>query len=206
VTAALAVIAKAPRPGAVKTRLCPPCTATEAAALAEAALRDTLAAVVLAPASCHVVILDGDAGDWLPDAVDVVRQRGAGLDRRLTAAFADVGGPLLIIGMDTPQVDTATLACGLAALECHDAVLGPARDGGYWAIGLRSPDTRAIDGIPMSAPRTCAVQRRRLRDLGLSVAELPTLRDVDDIADVRSVAALVPRSHFARAAARLGVH
>jgi rSAM/selenodomain-associated transferase 1 len=203
VTAALAVIAKAPRPGAVKTRLCPPCSASQAAALAEAALRDTLCAVVRTPASRHIVILDGEPGDWLPDDVDIVPQRGVGLGRRLAAAFADVGEPLLIIGMDTPQVDPATLAAGLAALDRHDAVLGPALDGGYWAIGLRTPESRALDGVPMSAPVTCTAQRQRLRSLGLSVAELPLLRDVDDIADVGPVAALAPGSRFAAAAARL---
>jgi uncharacterized protein len=202
-TAALAVIAKAPRPGAVKTRLCPPCTAAEAAALAEAALRDTLAAVVRTPAARHLLILDGHAGDWMPDGLEVVPQRGGGLDRRLGAAFADVAGPLLIVGMDTPQVDAATLAAGLAALEHHDAVLGPAFDGGYWAIGLRTPNPRAVEGVPMSAPATFAAQHRRLRSLGLSVAELPLLRDVDDIADVGAVAALAPGSHFAATAARL---
>jgi len=92
-TAALVVIAKAPLPGRSKTRLCPPCTPHEAAALAEAALRDTLAAVLAAPVRARrVLVLDGEPGRWLPAGIEVIAQRGDGLGARLAAAFADVGG------------------------------------------------------------------------------------------------------------------
>jgi rSAM/selenodomain-associated transferase 1 len=201
VTGALAVIAKAPVPGRVKTRLCPPCTPERAAALAEAALRDTLAAMAATPAARHVVVLDGDPGAWLPCGFDVLAQRGRGLDERLACAFADLGGPAVIVGMDTPQVTPGLLACALAALEEADAALGPALDGGYWAIGLRRPDRRALLGVPMSMPSTGDRQRARLRELGLTVAELPPLRDVDAIEDARAVARLAPGTSFAAALA-----
>src|SRR5437879_13200717 len=85
---AIIVVAKEPRPGRVKTRLCPPCSPTEAAALAEAALRDTLAASVRTePAGRVVLALDGEPGPWLPRGGDVVRQRGNGLAARLAAVF-----------------------------------------------------------------------------------------------------------------------
>ena len=200
-TGTLAVIAKAPVPGRVKTRLCPPCTPAQAAALAEAALRDTLAAVATTPAVRRAVVLDGDPGPWLPAGFDVVPQRGDGLDERLTCAFEDLGAPTVIVGMDTPQLTPRLLARALAALERADAVLGPALDGGYWAIGLRRPDARALRGVPMSAPDTGARQRGRLRELGLAVAELPTLRDVDAIEDARAVAAIAPWTRFAALAA-----
>jgi uncharacterized protein len=200
-SAALIVIAKAPRAGRVKTRLCPPCTPGDAAALARAALEDTLAAVAATPAARRVVALDGPAGGWLPRGFELVVQRGEGLAERLANAFDDVGGPALLVGMDTPQLSPALLAHGLAALERADAVLGPALDGGYWAIGLRRPDARVFAGVPMSVASTGAVQRARLAALGLRTAPLPPLRDVDTIADARAVSASAPHTRFARALA-----
>jgi uncharacterized protein len=101
--------------------------------------------------------------------------------------------------MDTPQVTAAHLRGALAALARRDAVLGPALDGGYWAIGLAAPEPRAFAGVPMSRADTCARQRARLRELGLSWAEREPLRDVDDAAAARAVAATIPGSAFARA-------
>jgi rSAM/selenodomain-associated transferase 1 len=195
----LVVIAKAPVPGRSKTRLCPPCTPFEAARLAEAALADTLQAVVSTPAERRVVVLDGEPGPWLPDGCEVVSQRGGGLDERLANAFADVGGPALLIGMDTPQVTPALLSESARRLAEADAVLGPAPDGGFWALGLRRPDASLLLGVPMSVAHTGRRQRARLRAAGLRVRMLPALRDVDRIADARAVAALVPGGRFARA-------
>jgi rSAM/selenodomain-associated transferase 1 len=196
----LLVIAKAPVAGRVKTRLSPPCSPAEAAQLAAAALADTLAAAASATrASRRMLVLDGAAGDWIPPGFDVLPQRGDGLAERLGAAFADAGGPSLLIGMDTPQVTPALLDAGLAALDRADAALGLARDGGYWAIGLRRPDAAVFRDVPMSAPNTGAVQRARLAALRLRTARLPRLRDVDTIADARAVAAVARGSRFARA-------
>jgi rSAM/selenodomain-associated transferase 1 len=188
VSAALIVIAKAPVPGRVKTRLCPPCSPAQAARLAEAALADTLAAVAATPAARRVCALDGAPGPWLPDGFETIRQRGGGLRERLAAAFGDVGEPALLIGMDTPQLSPAVLSHAAAALEHADAALGLAPDGGYWAIGLRRPCAGVFDGVPMSVAATGAIQRKRLEAQGLRVAELPALRDVDDVADARVVA------------------
>ena len=194
----LAVIAKAPAAGRSKTRLCPPCTPEQAAVLAEAALADTLDAVAATPGARPLVVLDGAPGPWLPPAVEVIPQRGDGLAQRLANAFDDLGGPALIIGMDTPQVTTGLLSRALRALR-RGAVIGAARDGGYWAIGLRKPDARVFDGVPMSVTHTGRVQRERLRALGIPHAELPVLRDVDTFADALAVAAIAPRTRFARA-------
>jgi rSAM/selenodomain-associated transferase 1 len=208
----LLVIAKAPEPGRVKTRLCPPCTPAEAAELAAAALADTLAAAALARrATRRVLVLDGEVSSadgfgvvppgntWTSDGFEVVPQRGDGLAERLAAAFCDAGGPAFLVGMDTPQVTPALLDAGLAALDRADAVIGSTPDGGYWGIGLRRPDPAVFDAVPMSAPDTAAVQRARLAALGLRTAVLPPLRDVDTIADAALVAAEAPASRFARA-------
>ena len=201
--AALAVIAKAPVPGRSKTRLCPPLVPAQAARLAEAALIDTLAAVQRTAVARRIILLDGPAGPWLPPGFDVIPQRGHGLDERLASAFADVRCPLLVIGMDTPQVSPARLDQGLRCLESADAVLGPAADGGYWAIGLRRADPRALLGVPMSSSATLAAQRARLRRLGLRVAELPALRDVDTFQDAIAVGDTAPGTKFAAALAEL---
>jgi rSAM/selenodomain-associated transferase 1 len=199
----LAVIAKAPAPGRSKTRLSPPLSPGQAAQLAEAALRDTLAAVAGTSAARKVLVLDGQVGPWLPPGFEVIEQRVGRLDRRLAGAFDDLSGPALIIGMDTPQASSATLERALGQLQSSPAVLGPAADGGYWAIGLRQPDSRALLGIPMSTERTLAVQRTRLRALGLAVAELEMLRDVDLFSDALAVAAAAPDSRFARTLAAI---
>ncbi|WP_199223971.1 TIGR04282 family arsenosugar biosynthesis glycosyltransferase [Paraconexibacter algicola] len=195
----LIVIAKAPRAGVSKTRLCPPCTPAQAAALAEAALRDTLHAVLATPADRRVVVLDGTPGPWLPDGFEVLPQRGDGLDERLAAAFADVGGPAFLVGMDTPQLTPPDLEHGMDATARHGAAIGGAPDGGYWAIGLRDPDPRVFAGVPMSAADTGARQRAQLSALGLPYAELPALRDVDHFDDAVAVAHEAPDTRFAAA-------
>ena len=198
---ALIVIAKTPEPGRSKTRLSPPLSLEGAARLAEAALADTLAAASACPVGRRVLALDGEPGAWVPPGFEVIPQRGAGLAERLASAFEDVGGPALLVGMDTPQLAPALLADALARLAHPDvdAVLGPALDGGYWAIGLEHADRRLFSGIPMSSERTFAAQVSRLRSAGLRVRLLAPLRDVDLIDDARAVARIAPRSRFARA-------
>ena len=196
---ALAVIAKSPAPGRVKTRLSPPCTAAEAAAIAEAALVDTLATLADTPAPRRVLVLDGPPGRWLAPDLDLIAQRGEGLAQRLANAFADIGGPAFLVGMDTPQIRPELLAAGQAAVAAGRAALGPASDGGYWGIGLPAPDARAFAGVPMSTAATGAAQRAALARLGLPVARLAELRDVDTIVDARAVALQAPDSRFAAA-------
>lgn len=199
--AALIVLAKAPRAGRVKTRLCPPCTPETAAALAEAALIDTLTIAVATPAARHVLVLDGPPGSWLPPGFDVVPQCDGDLGRRLHAAFCSVAGPAVLVGMDTPQVTSGLLAGALAALgdEGTDAVLGLADDGGYWAIGLNDPTAPVFDGVPMSTDSTGRRQLAALRRRGLRVALLDRLRDIDRYADAAAVARAYPRTRFATA-------
>ncbi len=203
-TLTLAIIAKEPIPGHAKTRLCPPLSLAQAAGLAGAALADTLAAVAATPADRRVLVLAGRRPTWLPVGIEVIAQRGNGLDERLANAFADLAGPALVIGMDTPQVGPRTLAAGLARLRRAPAVLGPAEDGGYWAIGLRHPDPRALIGVPMSSSGTLAAQRTRLEGLGLAVEELETLRDVDTYADALVVAGAAADTRFAARLAAIG--
>jgi uncharacterized protein len=198
---ALVVLAKSPRAGHAKTRLCPPLAPAEAAELAAAALHDTLDAVGSVPDTRVLLVLDGPAGEWLPSGFrgELARQCSGGLGDRLAGAFETAGGPALAVGMDTPQLTATLLERSLDALAAPavDAVLGQAADGGYWAIGLRRPDQRVFSGVPMSTAHTCSAQRARMRALGMRVAELEPLRDVDTIEDARAVAADSPRGRFA---------
>src|SRR4051812_20569103 len=141
----LLVMAKSPVPGRVKTRLCPPLTATEAAAVAAAALADTLDAVMACGADRKIVALDGEPGPWLPPGVEIIEQRGGTLAERLANAWSTAGGGGVQIGMDTPHVGPSELDRLLAMLEGpgRPAVLGPAFDGGWWAIGWRQADPGA---------------------------------------------------------------
>ena len=202
--AALLVIAKEPVPGRVKTRLTPPCTAEQAAAVARAAIEDTLAAAEAVERTVRrVLVLDGEPGDWVPEGFEIVSQRGDGLAERLAAAFEDVGGPAFLVGMDTPQVTPGLLEAGLDAVLAGDAAFGAALDGGYWGIGLPEPDARVFEQVPMSADNTGAVQRARLEILGLSTRALPPLRDIDTIEDARAVALEAPGGRFAAALAEI---
>ena len=196
-------MAKAPVPGRVKTRLCPPCTPAEAAEIAAAALSDTLAAVVGCGAPRTILALDGEPGEWIPEGVEVVAQAHGPFDQRLAAAWAHAGGPGLQIGMDTPQVTPELLDDCLRVLtdgdHPPDAVLGPATDGGWWAIGFHDHHPAAFHGVPMSEATTGAAQAERIRALGLRLVELPALRDMDTIDDALAMVTLAPRSATAAA-------
>lgn len=223
-SATFLVVAKAPVPGRAKTRLSPPFTEHQAAALAAAALLDTLDAVTKAhqhsnsDAPRPVVALTGALDDGAAPAAirsalsdfRVISQRGDGLAERLIAAHRDAApslGPTVQIGMDTPQVRPHHLLAAeamLADAEGPDGVLGPAEDGGWWALGLRrAADAALIAGVPMSTPRTGELTLAALRSAGREVRLLPTLRDVDRVSDVAAVADLAPDSRFGRLAATL---
>ncbi|MER5551826.1 DUF2064 domain-containing protein [Streptomyces sp. NPDC002793] len=205
-TTTLLVIAKEPVPGRVKTRLSPPFSPGEAAELAAAALEDTLRTVLTLPARRRVLVLEGRPGPWTPHGFDVLPQSAGPLDERIAAAFGTCTGPALLIGMDTPQITPALLAPALSpgGWDGCDAWFGPAEDGGFWALGLAAPDPGLVRGVPMSLPDTGELQRARLTDAGLTVRNLPPLRDVDTAKDAVRVAAAAPDGRFAAALSRLG--
>jgi rSAM/selenodomain-associated transferase 1 len=201
----IVVLAKAPVPGRVKTRLSPPYTLEQAALVGEAALRDTLVAASGSGARHRVLVLDGEPGHWVPAGWRVVAQVGGDLGARLDAAFRSVRHPAVLVGMDTPQLRAADIDHALHVLDdpATDAVVGPALDGGYWAIGFRDAATGAFQGVPMSTTSTYAAQYARLVALGLRVGVLPWMRDVDRHADAVAVARLAPATRLAQAVRRL---
>jgi glycosyltransferase A (GT-A) superfamily protein (DUF2064 family) len=199
----LLVVAKAPVPGRVKTRLCPPCTPGQAATVAAAALAQTLATVRAVPATRRTLLLEGRYP--VPPGWRVCAQRGAGLGARLAHGLGDTavpGAATLLVGMDTPQASPAQLVAVAAGLATADAVLGPAEDGGWWALALRDAGlAETLATVPMSRPDTAARTAEALRSRGARVAYGPTLRDVDTVADARHAAGLCPGTPFAAAVA-----
>ncbi len=203
------VVAKAPEPGRVKTRLGTEIGMDRAADVAAAALLDTLSAAADAVGTgrCHVS-LDGDLDhavrrEELRAALagwTVHPQRGADFGARLADAHARVRGPVVQVGMDTPQLTPDLLLAAADGLDDHDAVLGPAEDGGWWVLALRDPTRAAVlGGVAMSTATTGADTRAALVGSGLDVGTTSTLRDIDDVADADAVAGLAPGSRFAEA-------
>jgi glycosyltransferase A (GT-A) superfamily protein (DUF2064 family) len=199
----LIVLAKEPVAGRVKTRLVPPFSPAQAAALAAAALRDTLRTAAYVGAERRVLVFCGDARGWVPDGWQVVPQVDGELDRRLAAAFTHAGsGPTVLIGMDTPQFRPDQLP---AFDDGYQACLGMAADGGFWAIGFAEPSmaTAAVPGVRMSTSRTGANQLARMRVGGLTVRLLDPLVDVDTAATAKVVADVAPDGEFARCLRRI---
>lgn len=205
------VVAKAPVAGRVKTRLGAEIGMVAAAEVAAAALLDTLAACREGFGPDHCLLsLSGDFSDALRggelvhavEGWSIVRQRGNTFAERLANSHADLppGGPVVQIGMDTPQVTADHLRDAVGRLDDHEAVLGPADDGGWWVLGLRRPaGADALHDVPMSTPTTYDDTRCALAGAGLSVGTTVALRDVDTVADADAVADAAPATEFARA-------
>jgi rSAM/selenodomain-associated transferase 1 len=197
------VIAKAPVAGQVKTRLCPPLTPEQAAFVAEAALIDTLTMIGDARVRERTVVLDGDPGGWLPPRLRVIAQRSGAFPERLGGAiadsFAETPLPILLIGMDTPQIRTSQIEAAAYCLlqDDTDVVLGLAEDGGFWIIGTKLPISGMFEGVEMSTAYTGQQQLARLASLGLRCAMLPVQRDVDILVDALEVARRAPKTNFA---------
>jgi glycosyltransferase A (GT-A) superfamily protein (DUF2064 family) len=197
----LLVLAKAPVAGFAKTRLTPPLTPPEAARVAAAALLDTLDSVLRTQVAHRMVAFTGNLataenGSELTRALrefEIVPQRGASFGARLVNAHADAahhGLPVLQIGMDTPQIGPDVLNRAARDLSASDhALLGPAEDGGWWALGLPAPQAaRILLDLPMSTTKTGMLTRKALQDCGNQVQSLPTFADVDTFGDALRVA------------------
>ena len=208
------VVAKAPVPGQAKTRLAASVGDTAAADIAAAALLDTLDAVAAAPVAARVVALTGElsaasyGAEITAGLADftVVPQRGADFAERLANAHIDAaavsgGLPVLQIGMDTPQVTDELIGDCARELLAADAVLGLARDGGWWLLGVtEGAMADCLRTIPMSRSDTGAVTLAALENTGNHVSLVSTLADVDTIGDVDEVRRVcAPGSRFVRA-------
>ena len=190
---ALTVMAKAPQPGKVKTRLSPPLTLEQTAALNVRFLQDTtenLAAI----AGAAGVISYTPRGDealfagLLPETFALVLQRGEGFGERLLGAAQDIlaigYGSVCLIDSDSPTVPTLAYERAVAALQQPGdrVVIGPSGDGGYYLIGLKQVHREPFERISWSTASVLGETLTRCREAGLEVVLLPTWYDVDDAA------------------------
>lgn len=196
---ALSVMTKAPRAGKVKTRLTPPLTPEEAAALNICFLRDTSAAIATAAAEgrAHGVGVYTPVGmehawaDILPSDFELVPQRGDAFGERLTLATEDllrVGfDSACLIDSDSPTVPIRAYADAASLLsQPRDLVVfGPSDDGGYYLIGMKQLHRRLFEDIDWSTERVAEQTLERAAEIGVPVELLPTCFDVDDRTTLR---------------------
>ena len=197
---ALAVMAKAPRPGRVKTRLSPPLTLEETAALNVCFLQDTTENLASIPGGAGLISYT-PAGDealfegLLPETFGLVLQRGDGFGERLLAAAQDIlaigYGAVCLIDSDSPTVPAAAFRQAVEALARpgERVVLGPSDDGGYYLIGLKQAHAAPFAGITWSTGSVLAETLERCREAQLEVEMLPTWYDVDDEATLEILTA-----------------
>jgi rSAM/selenodomain-associated transferase 1 len=209
---AIIVMAKAPRAGEAKTRLVPPLTRAEAAALAACFVRDACATARLAASDVLVAYAPSDGRASLePILADApalwLEQRGADLGARLASAaaeaFAQGFGPVVLVGSDSPTLPPDFLRAALDALAsgAADVTLGPTDDGGYYAVGLGRPAPRLFRSVGWSSPRALADTAANAARLGLRLAQLPRWYDVDTPADLRRLREELAADEHARARA-----
>jgi rSAM/selenodomain-associated transferase 1 len=202
-TVAAGIFAKAPVSGRVKTRLVPPLTNDEAAAVARVSLEETLRRFPAAVPVAWTLFLDGldgvdgTAEPWLAAlararGVAIAPQGTGDLGARLTRAFAALRAAgakeVVMVGSDSPTLDPARISEAFDRLRTADLALGPARDGGYYLIGTRDAADTLFEGIPWGTGSVAAETLRRAERSGSSVALLPEWYDLDEMADLTRAA------------------
>jgi hypothetical protein len=196
---ALAVMAKAPRPGKVKTRLSPPLTPEQAASINICFLKDTTENIqaVSATAAASGVISYTPVGDEalfdgiFPDGFVLVAQRGDGFGERLLASAEDIlscgFGAVCLIDSDSPSVPAAAFQQAVEELARPGdrIVLGGSHDGGYYLIGMKKAHPEPFADITWSTSTVYAETVSAIRTAGIDLVELPLWYDVDDAATLR---------------------
>src|SRR5271169_4224455 len=198
----MAMMAEAPRIGDAKTRLVPPLSETEAAALSSCFIRDTadniIAAAQSTPIHGHVAYSPRESEtvfrEMLPEAIRLLPSRRIGLGYSLYDAAKDLldagYGSVCLVNSDSPTLPTSVLIEAAQTLLASGdrVVFGPAEDGGYYCIGLKSPHARLFEDIAWSAEQVLAQTHERAHEIGLDTAVLPIWYDVDDLASLRRLA------------------
>jgi uncharacterized protein len=188
----LVVFLKAPRPGAVKTRLAVAVGAEAAVGLYRVLAEQVMRATEPQGAYRRLVFFDpphavDEVRAWLGDEALIPQEEGD-LGRRMAGAFAEAfrrgASRAAIIGTDAPAVSRALVVEALEGLDGHDVVVGPARDGGYYLLALSRPQPALFEGIPWSTPSVLQATLARASALGLRVRQLEAAADVDTLEDV----------------------
>jgi rSAM/selenodomain-associated transferase 1 len=196
---AIALFARAPIPGLVKTRLLGRLSAEQVCDLYRAFVRDMWEMLlVFAPATALFLYTDRDHAAWRALAGGALGSRlrlqhGADLGERLLHCFEQMQasgfGPLLILGSDSPALPSSTIAPWADLLLQSPSLLGPTADGGYYAIGCRRPHLQMFEAVEWSSPRTLVQTAAALERCGQPPAYLPQHYDVDTPEDLRRLAA-----------------
>jgi uncharacterized protein len=173
----IVVFARQPIPGKCKTRLAAVIGAIEAARLYEAMLHDTIVQVSALKDVQRILFSDGDLPT--PDGWRAVAQPQSDLSERLAHAFT-LATDVICIGSDAPCAPFTALQTPMQS----DVVMGPSRDGGYWAIGMRSLKRALLDHMPWSTSEVASETLKRTRALGLTLSLLPPTFDVDEASDL----------------------
>ncbi len=200
---ALAIVARTPRLGEVKTRLAAKLGAPTTLELYRAFLTDlALRFAPLRDCALHWAYTpaDGDFAAQLARLVPGVNigtcfpQSGPDFASRLYQVFRETTARAfartIVISSDSPQISAALISQAREALDTHDVVLGPAEDGGYYLIGMRAPYD-LFTGIPMSTDQVLRLTVARAGELALSVHLLETLFDIDELSDFLRLARLL---------------
>jgi uncharacterized protein len=197
--AALVIFAKAPIPGQVKTRLCPPLTPDEAATLHGSFVLDTLertrtvVAKLKLPFDRYLACSPASNAVFFKimeerQSVKLIDQEGDNLGARMNRAFETIFARgyqhVLIVGTDVPSLPLEYYRQALTLLDEHDVVVGPALDGGYYLIGLNKPMPALFENIPWSTDRVLSLTHEKAKGLGLRIGLLPEWRDIDTIDDL----------------------
>lgn len=193
---ALGIMCKAPVDGACKTRLCPPLTTAEAAALSRGFIADVAAVIREVSPGGGVAVYTPEGAEAafdgvLPAGFGMLAQRGADLGKRLLHATEDLLATgcagVCLINSDSPTLPAAVLRQAIAALRQPGdrIVLGPAIDGGYYLIGLKTAHSALFRGIAWSTSRVLAQTLARVAGLGVPLSLLPCWYDVDDLGSLQ---------------------
>jgi hypothetical protein len=199
---ALVVFAKAPIPGHVKTRLCPPLTSDEAATVHGSFVLDTLERTRTAVSKFRLALdryLACAPSSKLAffkimeerQAVRLLDQEGDELGARMNGVFETLFargyGRVVIVGTDVPSLPLESYRQAVRLLDCHDVVLGPALDGGYYVVGLKQAAPALFQDIPWSTNRVLGFTKEKAAGLGLNIGLLPEWRDIDTIDDLKAL-------------------
>jgi hypothetical protein len=199
----IALFAKQPIPGQVKTRLTPPLSPDQACRLYQVALQEMVERFLAA--GLPLVLCYAGRCDWFSKAfpgLPLFEQVGDGLGVRMSnavqALFAAGAGPVLLAGSDSPDLPLSLVDEALVQLQTRDVVTVPCRDGGYAMVGLRRPTTELFAEIPWSTSRVLEATRQQSQFLGLTYYETAYWHDIDELADLQQLVARSPESQTAR--------
>ena len=199
---ALVICAKAPIPGQVKTRLCPPLTPDEAATVHGSFVIDTLersrtaVAKYRLPVDRYLACAPSCTLAFFKimeerQAVRLLEQEGPDLGARMHRIFETLFSRsyrrVVIIGTDVPSLPLERYQHAFDLLNRFDLALGPALDGGYYVIGLKQPAPALFENMPWSTDRVLALTKEKAASLGLSIGELAAWRDIDTIDDLNQL-------------------